>query len=419
VLINKTSWMWLLVCLLSACNGSSSKDDPETDTDTDADTDTDTDTDTDADADKAALLAELDSYIETEMEDGRIPGMGIAIIANDEVVYAQGYGWANIEDQLPVTADTPFMLASISKVFTGTALMQAVEAGALSLDDSINDLLPFEVDNPLVDGEDITVRHLATHSSGIRDRGNVWGQLGDPDALYVYGDSEIPLGEFLEGYLVEGGEWYNAERNFYDALQGDEYHYSNIASALAGYLLEVTTGVPLDDHSDANIFGPLGLTNTGWHLADHDESLVAMPYRWSGGQHEPFGHFGYPDYPDGQLRSSPADLARFMLAYGQGGALEGVRILESATVEQMWEAQYPSLEPTQGIFWYWDDFSGRAVIGHNGSDYGVATDMYYDPETGVGIVALVNADTPASMYASMWDIEHKLLDVGDALSASP
>ena len=180
-----TPWVYLaLIGLLSACDGDEGKDVPpsETDTDTDTDTDSDTDTDTDSDTDtdtgmdpaKAALLADLDVYIETEMTAGRIPGLGIAIIANNEVAYVQGYGWANIEDQLPVTPDTPFMLASISKVFTATAVMQVVEDGVFSLDDSINDLLPFEVDNPRVEGEDIQVRHLVTHSSGIRDRYTVW-----------------------------------------------------------------------------------------------------------------------------------------------------------------------------------------------------------------------------------------------------
>ncbi len=82
----------------------------------------------------------------------------------------------------------------------------------------------------------------------------------------------------------------------------------------------------------------------------------------------------------------------------------------------MWRSQVPSLEPTQGIFWYREDFSGRSVIGHNGSDYGVSTDMYYDPMTGVGIVTLVNADAPNALYDAMYDIEDRLFDVGDALS---
>ena len=199
--------------------------------------------------------------------------------------------------------------------------------------------------------------------------------------------------------------------------QGEEYHYSNIATALAAYLVETTTGTPFDDHCDVNIFGPLGLTNTGWHLADLDENIVAMPYGWYQGQHQAFGHFGYPDYPDGQLRASPRDLATFLLAYGEGGTLGRAKILESATVEDMWTPQLPNVEPSQGVFWYWESMVGKDVIGHNGSDYGVATDMYYDPETGVGIVTLVNADTPASIYGSMWDIEDKLFEVGFSLTA--
>ena len=357
---------------------------------------------------------ELDAFIEDQMEEGNIPGLGIAIIANGEVALSKGYGWANIEDQTPVTGDTPFMLASISKVFTGTALMQTAEDGLISLDDPINDLLPYTVDNPKVEGEEILVRHLVTHSSSIRDRYSVWGELGDPGALYVYGDSEIPLGEFMMDYLSTDGELYQ-ESNFLNSMPGEQYTYSNLATALAGQLVEEVSGTPLDDHSDLYIFGALGMTNTGWHLADHDPDLVAMPYSYAGSQYEAYGHFGYPDYPDGQLRSSAADLARFMLTYIQGGELDGQRILETDTISNMWEALLPDLEPTQGIFWYWDSYWGRDLIGHNGSDYGTATDMYYEPDTGVAIIVLCNTDWRNDSTAALDAIEEYLFEVGTEL----
>jgi len=292
--------------------------------------------------------------------------------------------------------------------------MQAVDAGHLDLDAPINDLLPFEVDNPYTAEEVITVRHLMTHTSTIRDRWDVWGDLGDPDALYTYGDSDIALGSVLEGYLVAGGEWYD-ERNYRDAWPGEEYRYCNMATALAGHLMETVTGVALDDHSDAEIFDPLGLDHTGWHLADHDLAQVAIPYDNWGGSYTAYGHYGYPDYPDGQLRSSAADLGRFLLAYDLGGQLDGSRILTEESVAQMWERQVLEVEPSQGLFWYWSTEFGADLIGHDGGDYGVATSMYLDPETGIGIVTLANVDWTARTTNALTSIQSELFELGRSL----
>ena len=358
---------------------------------------------------------ELDLFIEEKMAEGNIPGLGVAIIANGQVVLAKGYGWANIESQIPVDGDTPFMLASISKLFTGTAVMQLVEQEMLTLDDSVNDLLPYTIDNPQTEGEDIQVKHLVSHSSAIRDRYDVWGELGVPGALYTYGDSDIPLGEFMEGYLSPQGEWYR-ENNFLDAMPGEQYEYSNMATALAGQLVEDVSGTPLNIHSDINVFDVLGLANTGWHLDDFvNVDNIAMPYELHNGDYLAYGHYGYPDYPDGQLRASPADLARFLLAYTNGGSIDGQQILSSQTIDQMWDPVLPDLEPTQGVFWYWSEYWGRTLIGHNGSDYGVATDMYYNPATGVGIIVLANTDWRSGMTTAMDEIEQYMFELGESL----
>ncbi len=172
------------------------------------------------------------------------------------------------------------------------------------------------------------------------------------------------------------------------------------------------TGVPLDDHSDAEIFGPLGLENTGWHLSDHDESQVAIPYESTAGGFLPYGHYGYPDYPDGQLRSSAADMARYLLAYDLGGELDGVRILSADSVDQMFTRQILDVEPYQGLFWYWSTEYGGPLVGHDGGDYGVATSLYLDPESGVGTVVLANVDWTGRSSAAIATIESLLFEIG-------
>jgi CubicO group peptidase (beta-lactamase class C family) len=364
--------------------------------------------DDDAGDDDDAGWAAIDELIEQKMADAHIPGLAAAVVMDGEVIWSEGYGYAHIAQQREVTPDTPFMLASTSKTVTAVALMQRVEDGAVGLEDDINDHLPFVVDNPRVEGETLLVRHIATHTSGIRDN---WNNMP-----YNYGgDSQIALGDFVEGYLVPGGQWYHETQNFNAWQPGTQYDYGNVATALAGFLVESAGGTPFDDQCDAGIFQPLGMTNTGWHLADFELNDVAMPYEWFDGSFVAYGHYGYPDYPDGQLRASAADMGRFLAAISAGGELGGERILEQATVEQMLSPQVPDVDPTQFIYWYGTTLAGRNVVGHNGGDDGVATDLYFAPDTGIGVILLMNTDWTVQVEQAAPEIEDALFDQAESL----
>jgi len=402
----RPGWLLLALCMLVGCPEEDIADDDVADDDV-ADDDSAGDDDV-ADDDTAGVWSEVDAYIEGEMEDAHIPGLAAAVTRPGEVVWTGAYGWAHVADEVPVTADTPFMLASVSKTVTGTAVMQLREDGVLDLDTAIDDLLPFAVDNPRTDGEVITVRHLVSHTSAIADN---WANMP-----YADGDSPIALGEFLEGYLVAGGQWYDANANFYGYMPGEVYNYGNVATALAGYLPESTTGVPLDDQCDADLFAPLGMDDTGWHLADFDAADVAMPYAWAAGHYEPYGHYGYPDYPDGQLRASVRDLAAFLAAVSGGGELDGVRILEEATVDEMLSPQVPDVDTSQFVFWYQTSIGDRTVVGHNGGDAGVATEMYFSPDSGIGVIVLMNVDWTFLNTPVVVAIEELLFETAEAVT---
>lgn len=355
----------------------------------------------------------LDRLVAGQMEAASIPGMGVALVSGGEVIWSKGYGQRSVQPSRPALAGTPFMLASISKTVTATAVLQLVELGVFGLDDDIATILDFPVDNPRVAGDEaITVRHLLTHTSGLADDEDVWGGYpGEPDSLYVFGDSPIALRDFVSGYYVPGGQWYDPARNFTADSPGTGYLYSNVAVALLGQLVESATGTPLDDWCDAHIFAPLGMADTGWHLADFTASDVAMPYEAVAGGYAGYGQYGYPDYPNGQLRSSAADLARFLAAYTNGGILDGSRILDQSTVDQMLTVQFPAVDPTQGLIWYYDSIGGRTVVGHNGGDYGASTDMFFDPATGDGVVVLVNVDDSGAVVRAMSRVEEALFAI--------
>lgn len=318
---------------------------------------------------------------------GNLPGVSAAIVRGDEVVWTRGYGQANLWRDEPVRPSTLFMLASISKTVIATAVMQGVERALFGLDDDVNDILPFPVRTPEHPRRVITVRQLLTLTSSIRDRWPVW------DDLYVKGDSTIPLGIFLEGYLVPGGEDYR-RANFYSTKPGSRYRYSNVGAALAAFLVEAASGSGFDAWCETNIFQPLGMDRAGWHLADVPVADVAMPYRWSADRNRylAYGQYGYPDYPDGALRTTAPQIARHLGMMMNGGVWNGTRVLERDTVREMLRSQIPDTTYGQGLLWYRTRSRGRALIGHNGGDSGVATVAFYDPYDEVGVVVLANGN---------------------------
>lgn len=183
------------------------------------------------------------------------------------------YGYANIALQDSVKASTIFMLASISKTVTASALMQLWEQGRFQLDDSINAYLPFSIRNPYFPSIAITFRHLLTHSSSIRD------------GYYPYywgSDPQITLEEYIIGNLTPEGSHYSPANFSSSYPPGALVSYCNIGASLCGYLVEIISGIPFDQYCRDSIFIPLGMTHTAWFLRDLNVSLIAHPYTWNG-----------------------------------------------------------------------------------------------------------------------------------------
>ena len=320
------------------------------------------------------------------MHEARVPGLAACIMDPDGVVWSRGFGHANISDERPSTPETVFMLASISKTVMSIAVMQAVEDGLLDLNADVNDVLPFPVRNPRHPSVPITLRMLLTHTSSVRDD---WPSI---TPFYTHGDSPIALGDYLRRYLSPGGDLYHPRRGYSGWRPGDRYDYCNIAAALAGYLVEAASAAPFDAWCDARIFTPLAMDRTSWHLTGLARSEIAMPYHWTDGSFVAYGQYGYPDYPDGQLRTSAVALARHLRAFMAFGELEGARILDADTVREMRRAQFPDIAHGQGLIWYRFTLHGSALMGHNGGDSGVATQMYFRPNDDVGVIVLANGN---------------------------
>lgn len=325
-------------------------------------------------------VPELDSLIQAEMVTCQIPGLAACVVRGGGLAWHGEYGFARLEDFVRVVDTTVFDLASVSKTATAAALMQLCERGAFGLDDDINTRLPFAVHHPAYPSTPITFRMLLTHTSGIAD---YWPTF---QALERQGDPDVGLRRFVEGYLVPGGEFYDSAGNFCSWPPGGNYQYSNIAMALAGYLVEAV-GDSFPTYTRDSLFLPLGMNRTVWYFHDIDTNSMAMPYYVSGGLHHRYGHQSLPDVPAGTMKSSAPQLGRLLSMMLGWGELDGTRVLDSTTVALMTTIQYPA---GIGLVWHHEYVGQHEVWNHSGGWNGISTWIGFCRADNTGVVVLCN-----------------------------
>ena len=327
---------------------------------------------------------DFEAYIEEEMDLQNIPAMSVLIFEGSTILFERYFGKSNVAQNQSLEYDDLFLLASISKVVTATALLQLFEDGQFGLDDNINDYLPFNVSVPN-QTTPITFRMLLTHTSGIAD--------GDAlDDQYYYGqESPIELDFFLENYLVPGGQFYNATENFHDFEPGTEHEYSNVGSALIGVLIEQISGIDFNTYCKGNIFQPLDMVHTFWRLDESIQSdyAIVQPYNCENNQFEAIEHYTFTDYPNGGLRSSGRDMHKFLTAFVQDGNSNNYQLLNSSTINSMITPQVPSINSEVGLHFFVMN-SENELWGHDGGEEGVATIMAFNAATKVGAIIFAN-----------------------------
>lgn len=355
----------------------------------------------------AGGVTDLRSFLTERMESEHIPGLAVAVVKDGGVAWTAGLGFADVNAGVPMTVDTVMNVASVSKTVTNAAVLELWEDGRIDLDDDVNRYLPFRLVHPRHPEAAITFRQLLTHTSSIAD-GAAY------DESYACGDPAVSLGDWLAGYLVEGGRFFDAGENFHEWEPGAHYEYSNVGFGLLGYLVERISGEPFSDFTRRRIFEPLGMEETSWYLAGIEAKRSAVPYIYKEAgtrlQNRLFKRFGmamekdgfaalcgysFYNYPDGLLHTSVAQLTRFLLAHMGDGSYGGGRILRAETVAAIWseEAKRERLgvEGIQGLTWSGREVSGLGLLwGHSGGDPGVSTHMYFQPETGTGVLVFAN-----------------------------
>ena len=353
----------------------------------------------------------LQRYLERQVDIVKTPGIAAAVVRGDQVVWSAGAGWADIERSIPTSRDTVFQLASVSKTVTCAGIMTLVEDGVLDLDADINRYLPFDVHVPAAPDVQITMRTLLTHTSAIRDRWQIWGTPTSDPTLYFHGDSPISLGDFCRSYFTVDGSEYRPKQNFFAHAPGAVYTYSNLAVALAGYVAEWVSGTDFNTLCKQRILAPLGMSDSGYRLADIHTTDLAMPYS-DKGAFRPIYQYGYPDYPDGALRTSAVHLARWLGAFMNGGSFQGDRVLAEATVREIRRNQIPDVVSwRQGLIWFQERTWGFPILGHDGGDFGESARMFFRQDRNVGVVTLTNAYLDARKWPAFTEIERHLFAV--------
>jgi len=332
----------------------------------------------------------IDIFIERIMERNHISAVSAAIVHNDELLWTQGYGLADRERKTPAEPTTIYLVASISKTITATALMQLYEQGLFDLDDDINSYLNFSVRNPRYPDMPITFRMLLSHHSSM---------AVDPPTLFT---RTFPGDLTIEGYpypfykeLFSPGGIHYVPQMWTESRPGDDMNYANLGFGLLGYLVERFSGQSFEQYCQDHIFHPLDMYNTSFTVGSLASDRLARPYEYYQGVYYPYIQYTMMDYPAGGLRTTVVDLSHFLMAQMQNGTYNNVQLLAPESIQIMHTVQYPNhtgYNFKYGIgFQIWETQTGRH-IGHSGGLFGVATLMVYRETDHTGIIMFLNKE---------------------------
>ncbi len=337
--------------------------------------------------------ASFDRLITILLKIGHYPSMSACIIKNTTVVWSKGYGLYDIAQQKQATNQTIYVVASITKTITSTALMQLYEQEFFGLDDDINMYLPFNLRNPNFSNDPITIRMILSHSSSLSP---------DPLSYHWFNCSQPPPipwypSPWLEEYLRPGGAYYSPQIWDTKHHPGEHMQYANINFDLAAYLVQLFSGQPFHEYCNDHIFTPLQMTHTSFRLQDLLIDDIAVPYLYQNRTYEKLPYYQLLHYPIGGLMTTVDDLSHFLIAHMNNGVYNGTRILQNETVALMHTIQPPGnmyYNFHYGLGWMIikKPIEKNVYIGHSGDIPGLHTRMYMDQSENSGIICFFNSD---------------------------
>lgn len=330
------------------------------------------------------LISDLDTYIEEAVQDWKIPGLAVAIVENDSIIFAKGYGVREIGKEETVDEHTLFAIASNTKAFTAALLGMLVDEGKLDWDDRVSDFLTdFHMYDPYVTRE-ISIRDLLTHRSGLPTFGgdHIW--IGDPRSR-----EEI----MSRLRYLKPAEPFRTK-----------FQYQNLMFLVAGQVVQAIRGQSWDECVRELIFKPLGMreSNTSVrHLTG--KRNVAVPHEMVDGKIKPIEYDNVDGIaPAGAINSNVLDMARWMRLNLNGGLCNERRILSTEVMKEMHSIQFPTAGSKfseenfgtrfsgYGLGWGVWDYKGYKVLSHGGSLSGMISRQTMIPGKNLGVIVLTN-----------------------------
>ena len=321
----------------------------------------------------------LSAWIESQMAYSGQPGLSIAIIRDQDIVWSKGFGHSDVALETPAEPSTIYRIASITKLFTATSIMQLRDDGKLQLDDPIIKHIPwFDIQDRYPDAPPKTIRHLITHTSGL-----------PREAAFPYWtDSEFPTRDQIVGALPNQQTVLPTETR---------WKYSNLALSLAGEIVETVSGISYPEYVQSNILDPLDMSSTFVNSPDRDHPSLATGY----GRRAPNGKRQVSPFTDGKgitaaanMSTTVEDLAKFAMLQFRDGDTGGRQILKGSTMREMHRVHWLDEEWKSGwgLGFNVSRIDGRTYNGHGGSVKGFRTHVRLRPADKISVIVFTNAD---------------------------
>ncbi|MGI6544310.1 MAG: serine hydrolase domain-containing protein [Limnochordia bacterium] len=317
-----------------------------------------------------------DEVFTGQLRSGRFVGAAVSVVKDGRLIFAKGYGFADLEQNIPVNPyHTVFRIGSVTKLFTWTAVMQLVEQGKIGLHDDVNAYLDFTI-APHSQQAPITMWHLMTHTAGFADssRGMLAAGAVDAQDLGAFLAQRIPAVIYPPGRVTA---------------------YSNYGTALAGYILEQVTRKPYEQVIDEQIFQPLQMTKATLRQppSASGERQVATGYAVRNGKPLPQPFENIRPVPSGGASATVIDMSHFMIAHLQAGRFRAVTLLDEETVHEMHARQFQNDSRLTGMAlgFYQIRVNGRLFLTHAGDTTWFSSQMFLLPSENLGIFVSYNA----------------------------
>jgi CubicO group peptidase (beta-lactamase class C family) len=352
-----------------------------------------------------AALGYLETRLMRYVRDNDIPGLSVAVVYDQDLLWAKGFGYADLEKKIPADSKTIYRMASVTKPFTATMLMQLRDQGKLQLDDPLQKHLPeFKIKCRYKDCPSITLRQISSHTSGLPREA----------PLNHFVTFDFPTIEEILSSLT------NTEMTFPPLT---EWKYSNMGFALLGYTCSLIAGEPYREYVTEHILEPLGMELSGYILTEAMRRHMAVGYlpNRKGDAPKIAKHFDCRGMsPAGQLHSNVEDMSRFISLQFHQGLAGGNQILRGSTIREMHKLQWV-LEKNwnwgYGIGWVVSRYKDYTLVGHSGDMLGFSTNIKFIPAKKVGIALLINTNSSVSLSKITYEALDIILPVVDRAAA--